>query len=222
MEAETASLRAFVFEAACLLGCEADEPGALESMIVELYAMRDRDVDGAKEIESLRAEVERITAELDALRASGVDWARCIVGLQPEIDSLRAEVERLGAELAAVRVPKSERDEAAPPPGWIVTPRGNVIKNVAGKCDLRHAWAVYDREHGYAPVDAIVDLRAEVERLTVELAATRAPKPERADVFTAGMAAVAAWQQYDREQARRATIAEYDEPCALAEKEPTP
>jgi len=75
MEAETASLRAFVFEAACLLGCEADEPGALESMIVELYAMRDRDVDGAIEIANLRAEVERLLA--DAVR-SRTDFARSV------------------------------------------------------------------------------------------------------------------------------------------------
>jgi len=66
--AEIASLRAFVSEVADLLGCEADEPGALESMIVELSAMRDRDEDGAIEIANLRAEVERLTAERDACR----------------------------------------------------------------------------------------------------------------------------------------------------------
>jgi len=67
-EAEIAILHAFVSEVADLLGCEADEPGALESIIVEMSAMRDRDADGAKEIASLRAEVERLTAERDACR----------------------------------------------------------------------------------------------------------------------------------------------------------
>jgi len=107
---EISSLRAFLFEAACLLGCEADDllecdedvPGALKSVIIELHALRGRDVDSAKEIASLRAERDdalRDAAELGAHRGGFFD-AACLL-----TRDLEAEVERLTAELAAVKEP---------------------------------------------------------------------------------------------------------------------
>jgi len=80
---------------------EIDGLGSDEARIdtAERLAMWIAARDSAIEIASLRA-------ELDALRASGVDWARCVVGLQPEIASLRAERDdalRDAAELGAHR-----------------------------------------------------------------------------------------------------------------------
>jgi len=144
-EDEIASIRAFLVEAACLLGCEADEPGALESMTVELSAMRDRDVDGAIEIERLTAEIAR-----EILRQ---EYALSIAGSVhgAELASLRAEVERLTAELSALR----GRD------GILVS-------------EWQVQEAAILRAEAERQVQETANLRAEVERITAEIASLRA------------------------------------------------